>query len=1024
MRNFLCVACFLIGFSLSSQELDSIQIESQVTSLLDSSKFYLGNGDRNMAFAKQKEAHQLSLGKFGPKSTSLIYCLQHLGNIYFATHDYENAEQSYREALDLCTTLRSKEHPQCLSILGNLAYVHTTAGNLEKAEKLHVEKKTIHEHKGDTLSKLYSNTLNNLAITYFFWGKYEKAERLYLKTLALRANILGKNNPDYCGTLINLGSLYSDMGMNEMAEPLWLEAKLIFEDSLKNLDHPFYINCLSNLSAFYFLIGSYEKAESGWEQQMNRFEEAEDTLNPNYAITLANVAEIYKINRQADRAEATWKKALRITENLYGSNSEQYARLLTKLASLHMENDNLKWAEDLLVQADQILRNNNESSPTAMMANLTFMADLYQLKGEREKVGLVLNEYRDLCVKYLGRNNDYYSHIMLSLGIHHAEMKQGDKAALCFEESSEIDRQILLKSLHHLSERELQKYLINFDVIQSKLLSYAIQTSNPLIDQVIFDNSLFYKGFLLHALNQTRRLALDHPETSEMYENLKSMERLLIQNYSVPLQERNDADIAALEMQINELEKNLARQIDGFERALRQVRWKEVQKALNPGEAVIEFVRFENMDRNSSGHHFYAALVLKPGLVHPKTIRLFEEAALDSLMKSNEGRKANYVNQLYSLVDRGASTLESARRSLYEIIWKPLESELSDVQSIFFSPSGLLHRINFAGIAVSGTETLADRFKLFQMTSARQKVMMDQRNFTHNNAILFGGINYDPDSTEVEAGSMLAIRSKGEVEFNAAQGSTWGGSWNYLSGTEREVNAIEKMMRASGVNPTLQKGFMAREELFKKCGTGGQLSPRVIHLATHGYFFSDAGKEVDSEQSRHEKASGTGRTHIMTGTVGIREPVFKISEHPMLRSGLILAGGNAGWQGKRSLVGGEDGVLTAYEISQMNLSNTELVVLSACETGLGDIQGNEGVYGLQRAFKIAGVKYIIMSLWQVPDKQTGLLMTTFYKKWLEAEGPDKGGKKMTIPDAFHAAQKELRELGFDPYQWAGFVLIE
>ena len=136
----------------------------------------------------------------------------------------------------------------------------------------------------------------------------------------------------------------------------------------------------------------------------------------------------------------------------------------------------------------------------------------------------------------------------------------------------------------------------------------------------------------------------------------------------------------------------------------------------------------------------------------------------------------------------------------------------------------------------------------------------------------------------------------------------------------------------------------------------------------------------------------------------------------MLRSGLIFSGGNSAWQGKLTPEGMEDGVLTAYEISQMNLSNTELVVLSACETGLGDIQGNEGVYGLQRAFKIAGVKYIIMSLWQVPDKQTSMLMTTFYKKWLE--------DKLSIPDAFHAAQKALREQGFDPHQWAGFVLIE
>ncbi|MGB4820931.1 MAG: CHAT domain-containing protein, partial [Saprospiraceae bacterium] len=173
----------------------------------------------------------------------------------------------------------------------------------------------------------------------------------------------------------------------------------------------------------------------------------------------------------------------------------------------------------------------------------------------------------------------------------------------------------------------------------------------------------------------------------------------------------------------------------------------------------------------------------------------------------------------------------------------------------------------------------------------------------------------------------------------------------------------------------------------------------ILHVATHGYFFSDPKVQTKSN-----------------GLSGQNESVFKISDHPMLRSGLIMAGGNAAWQGKQTLEGREDGVLTAYEISQMNLSNTELVVLSACETGLGDIQGNEGVYGLQRAFKIAGAKYLIMSLWQVPDKQTSLLMTTFYKKWLE--------DKMSIPDAFHAAQKQLRDGGLEPYYWAGFVLVE
>ncbi len=170
------------------------------------------------------------------------------------------------------------------------------------------------------------------------------------------------------------------------------------------------------------------------------------------------------------------------------------------------------------------------------------------------------------------------------------------------------------------------------------------------------------------------------------------------------------------------------------------------------------------------------------------------------------------------------------------------------------------------------------------------------------------------------------------------------------------------------------------------------LSPSTIHLATHGYFFPD--QEGEGQESTDRNAQ----------------------EPPMVRSGLLLAGANKAWKEGVQIPGFEDGILTAFEISQLNLTNTELVVLSACETGLGDIQGSEGVFGLQRAFKMAGVRYLIMSLWQVPDFQTQDLMTTFYAKWLEQGLP--------IPEAFRAAQLEMRDKYQSPYFWAGFVLVE
>ena len=281
--------------------------------------------------------------------------------------------------------------------------------------------------------------------------------------------------------------------------------------------------------------------------------------------------------------------------------------------------------------------------------------------------------------------------------------------------------------------------------------------------------------------------------------------------------------------------------------------------------------------------------------------------------------------------------------------------------------------------------------------------MPDQVKPGVQDALLYGGIQYEMDSTAIAAANQryeadLIAATRGELSFRYTDSTYRGGAWNYLKYTDKEVDSIAVTLAAAGIKAVPRKGFAATEESFKAIGRAGA-SPRILHLATHGFFFPDP------------------KDTLLRQTFGDQKPALHLSDHPMIRAGLLLAGANHAWKtGKPYKDGTEDGILTAYEISQMNLANTELVVLSACETGLGDIQGNEGVYGLQRAFKIAGAKYLIMSLWQVPDKQTSLLMTTFYKKWLE--------EKMAIPEAFRAAQKELREAGLDPYQWAGFVLVE
>jgi CHAT domain-containing protein len=170
-------------------------------------------------------------------------------------------------------------------------------------------------------------------------------------------------------------------------------------------------------------------------------------------------------------------------------------------------------------------------------------------------------------------------------------------------------------------------------------------------------------------------------------------------------------------------------------------------------------------------------------------------------------------------------------------------------------------------------------------------------------------------------------------------------------------------------------------------------APGVVHIATHGFALS-----------------------ADTGARNAPENAFAASDNNMSRTGLVLAGANHAWLGSLPWKGLEDGILTAYEVSQMDFSKTELVALSACESGLGEVRGAEGVLGLQRAFKIAGAHYLVLSLWQVPDQETQEFMSLFYKKWLLEKKP--------VQQAFRATQAEMRRLYPSPYFWAGFVLVE
>ncbi|MBK7408905.1 MAG: CHAT domain-containing protein [Saprospirales bacterium] len=999
MRSVILVLACTLPYFLSGQIVDTAAVNRQADSLVTISKNLTGQKDFDSALEINAIAENLALDNLGSLSDAYGYtCFNH-GRVLHLKGDFQEAESWYLKALNIYKNLPGEVLPGYAKCLNNLALLYRATDEYDKAESHYREVLAFQKKIGEHTAPDYASCMHSMGILLSDMCRYEHAERLYLDALGQYEKTLGKESSQYARCLNGLAILYEDAGNYEKAEPIYLATIEIQEKSL-GTGHWEYALSLHNLASLYLEMGNYEKAEPLYQTAKTIWEKELGKEDPYYAMCLDNIAILHYFTLDYDQAAQYYTEALDLREATVGTTHPDYALNLSHLGLLYIRQGNYEKAESLLLKAVSIYEKSLGKSHREYALSMNNLANLYVEMGLYQKAEPLYLEGFGIIEKTLGTGHPEYLTGLQSLADLYARMGKAEQAVNYFIQASALQQSLLARAVRHLSEQELNRYQVQFNLSQAKMLTFAAQLdgTGSSLSGACYDDALFHKGFLLYASNQVNTLALSNQTSAEKYDLLKSYEKRLATEYTKPAAERKD--VTQLEDKANALEKDLAATVAGYGEALHQVNWKDVQQKLGPGEAAIEFVHYRYFFKKETDSTLYAALLLKPGMAQPQLIPLFEEKALDKLLQTRGERRADYVNNLYTIPDRGLQPVgaNSAPQTLYELLWQPLEKALAGSQTVYFSPTGLLHRLNIGAIPIppldenqwDAPQTVADQYRLIEMGSTRQLVLPSNFSIASQDALLYGGVQYDLDSTSILlADPPIASRSNRD---NVA-------TWNYLRWTDKEVTALGPILAKGGIQPTTLKGYEATEESFKALGHS-QPSPCILHLATHGFFFPDP-----------KKADGGRQT-------ADREPVFKLSDHPMIRSGLILSGGNYAWSGDADLLRPreEDGILTAYEISQQNLSHTELVVLSACETGLGDIQGNEGVYGLQRAFKIAGAKYLIMSLWQVPDQETATFMVAFYRNWLE--------EKMPIPDAFRAAQKAMRERFINPYSWAGFVLVE
>jgi tetratricopeptide (TPR) repeat protein len=910
----------------------------------------------------------------GENNLDYASALINLATLYKAMSEYNKAETYYLSALSTYEVIIGQYHESYVSALINLASLYRTMGRLQEAEPLYNKALNIYKLTSGSKTIPYANLLNNIALYFDEVGRYEQAEEYYKKALEITEELLGTNHPDYATTLNNLALLYKNTGHFEQAEPIYKQAAKIRLEALGE-KHPEYGTSLNNLASLYENMGRNDEAEPLYKQALTIIKNSYGTQNHFYASTLSNLAGLYEILKKYDDAEKLYNEALDIIRQTLGEKHPDYATTLNNLALLQQNKKDYKKAEDLYVKNLQKTKEAfSERHPNYATA-LSNLAGLYEHMGNYGKAEKMYIDALKIRGEILGNKHPSYTLTLSSLARLYSATRRFDAADSLWDKTLGNYLYEIQSYFPSMSEKEKGQFYNTISADFEQYNSYTLlrASDNPAVVSRMYNNQLATKALLLNSSNKLRQRILSSSDTSliNMYKKWLSQKDYLSKIYALTKAEvrKLGLNTDSIERATNDLEKKLSLKSELFKNTndIQYYSWQDVQKQLKDGEAAVELIRFQKYKFDSAGVYsdsiYYAALIVKQDTKNcPELV----------LLKNGSELEQKYVHYY-----KNAIKFKTDDPFSYTKFWKPVHTALAGIKKIYFSPDGAYNQININSLKNPETQSYVfDELELQNVTNTKDLVTRRIVKPSKKQIVLFGNPDYAMDEKTHHANEMYS------------------GLLNQLPGTEEEVKKIHKTMAQNNWQPKMFTGDNATEKNIKNLN-----NPKVLHVATHGFFEKDivVNNENDNDKER-------------------------VKENPLLRSGLMLAGASVTLYNRNNIIFNaekiesdyEDGILTAYEAMNLNLDNTELVVLSACETGQGEVKNGEGVYGLQRAFVIAGAKSIIISLWKVNDETTQRLMSVFYLEWI------KTGNKVS---AFRNSQVSLKKDFPDPYYWGAFVMV-
>jgi CHAT domain-containing protein/tetratricopeptide (TPR) repeat protein len=908
------------------------------------------------------------------------------------------------QALETVRTLLGEENFAYATGLVRLADGCEQHWQFARAEQLLQRLLQILEKVGVTEASPYARQLGRLGKIAVQRGDDAQAEVYLRQAVAKLKATLGEDHPDTILAIGWLAKCYADLGDDERAFPLYCQVVQFHKRRMLGQEARGY-----SFRRFPFLNSDTTELKPAHLE---------------YAQASMGLATLYAHKGNYGVAEPLFRQCAQIVKKMYGENHPDYADALRNLGRLHYWRGDYERATQDLRQALTIRERLRGKAPLRDTETLGLLALVYVRQGNFAAAEELYRQATAIDKEVLGQDHWRYRLHLLSLATTLQYLNRGAEAFALMQQAMELDQRSLRRAFAFSSEAGMHNYLARLGPRLEILVHMAAAEDAPdaATTAILWDWVLRRKGAILEALcrfREARQLLRGDAALTEQAGRLNALRQRLS---DLPLNPPPATTAAGLQLQLRALGDEADRLEAGLNRALAEHRPEQLGAAdtvsldklrqqLPKGAALVEFLRvrtFRSRPRRpeeppAPDRYFAFVLSADPG-APPRLINLGDADAIDAAVSEVCGKLERFPRETGSEKAKEA-TFRTVSANLYQLVVAPLRAALGGATTVFVAADGELNRVPFPALVDKQGRYLVEHYRFAYLTSGRDLLRPPAP--PGRGTAIFADPDYDLKASQRQQEVQTVLGPKGPAPAGAlvlrgglAPGVRGRTRWDRLAGALAEAADIEKELAEGPYGPVkTYEGSRALEEVFKAVR-----SPRILHVATHGFFLP----RPKAAPGPHGPlpASGEGRLEPM--------------DNPLLRSGLVLAGANRLAEEAAAAGAVDDGWVTAEEIALMDLRGTELVVLSACESGLGDIQAGEGVYGLRRALLYAGARTLVTGLFKVPDAETRELMKLFY------QGLKAGQGKL---GALHEAQRGLLEQrrkqggAAHPFYWAGFVLV-